>query len=410
MIDKYAQYLKEVHRLKATMIPYYIKWVQKAYSHSSTSLKVPILEADKTRYLDYCANHHEPWQVEQADESIRLYVYFLSLSGNTPLFDNAALGDWKTFGHEVKRVLRLRQRSLRTEQTYLYWLRHFYRFVKGRNPADLTDQDVVNFLSYLAMKRKVAASTQNQAFNALLFAYRHILNMDIKNLNNTVRAPRRQTLPVVLSKDEVMRLIDCLDGSNQLIASIAYGCGLRISECFTLRIKDIDFDRDIIMVRAGKGGKDRQTVLPRSIKEPLKEQIKHARKLHEQDRTDNAPGVYMPNALDRKYPNAGKEWQWFWVFPSHKHSTDPQSGITRRHHRYIDNYNKILKQGVRKAEISKRVTAHTLRHSFATHLLEGGTDLRTIQELLGHSDIKTTMIYTHVANKNKLGVKSPLDT
>ena len=410
MIDKYALYLKEVHRLKDVMIPYYIKWVQKAYSHSHTSLKVPIMEADKNKYLAYCGNHHEPWQVEQADESIRLYVYFLSISSDTPLFDRTALEDWKVFGHEVKRVLRLRQRSLRTEQTYLHWLRDFYRYVKGKNPSDLTDQDVVNYLSYLAMTRKVTASTQNQAFSALLFAYRHILNMDIKNLNNTVRAPRRKTLPVVLSKDEVMRLIGCLDGSNKLIASIAYGCGLRISECFTLRIKDVDFDRDIVMVRAGKGGKDRQTVMPGSIKASLKEQIQYARKLHEKDRADNAPGVYMPNALDRKYPNAGKDWRWFWVFPSHKHSTDPISGIVRRHHRYIDNYNKVIKQGAAKAEISKRVTTHTLRHSFATHLLESGTDLRTIQELLGHSDIKTTMIYTHVASKNKLGVKSPLDS
>jgi integron integrase len=409
MIQKYAAYLKEVHRLPERMIPYYCKWVKEAYTYSETPPKIPITEDTKNAYLNHCSNRHEDWQIQQADEAIRLYTYFLSISGDTPLLDRPALEDWSLFGKEMIRVLRLRQRSLRTEKTYMHWLRHFYRFLKGKPPAQLVGQDVVNFLSYLAVERKVTASTQNQAFSAILFAFRHILNKDIENLSNTVRAPRRKSLPVVLSKSEVMSLLNTLEPNNQLIASINYGCGLRVSECLNLRVKDIDLERDIVMVRAGKGGKDRQTVLPLSIKQALSNHLEHTRHLHAKDRSNNVPGVYMPNALDRKYPNAGKEWKWFWVFPANNLSTDPRTGIVRRHHRYIKGYQQAIKRGSIKATLTKRVTSHTLRHSFATHLLESGTDLRTIQELLGHSDIKTTMIYTHVASKNKLGVKSPLD-
>jgi len=409
MIEKYAAYLKETHRLSERMIPYYTKWVREAYTHSNTSLKAPIPETSKDIYLRHCATRYEDWQVNQADESIRLYTYFLSISGDTPLLDRPALEDWGVFGKEMIRILRLRHRSLSTERTYMHWLRHFYRFVKGKAPSKLESQDVVDFLSYLAVERNIAASTQNQAFNAILFAFRHILNKDIENLGNTVRSPRRKTLPVVLSRREVMAVLGHLKDGNHLVGSVNYGCGLRVSECFNLRVKDLDFDRGIIMVRCGKGGKDRQTVFPDSLKEPLQEHLEEIREIHEHDRKNDTPGVYMPNALDRKYPNAGKEWKWFWVFPSHKLSVDPRTGITRRHFRYPKSYQRAIKEASMAAHITKRVSSHTFRHSFATHLLESGTDLRTIQELLGHSDIKTTMIYTHVASKNKLGVKSPLD-
>ena len=258
MIKQYAQYLKEVHRMQDRMIPYYLKWVKNAYTHSHSSLKIPITEEAKNSYLHHASNCYEDWKLKQADESIRLYTYFLSISGDTPLLDRPALEDWSVFGKEMKRVLRLRQRSLRTEKSYMHWLRRFYRFLKGKSPAQLNSQDVVDFLSYLAVERKVAASTQNQAFNALLFAYRHILNKDIENLSNTVRAPRRKTLPVVLSKSEVMSLLSHLEGINHLIASVHYGCGLRVSECLNLRVKDIEFDRGIVMIRDSKGGKDRR--------------------------------------------------------------------------------------------------------------------------------------------------------
>jgi len=409
MIQQYAVYLKEVHRIEDRLIPYYLKWIKEAYGHSRTSFKIPITEAAKDSYLTYSSNQREDWQLKQADESIRLYTHFLHVSAETPLLDRPALEDWREFGKEMVRVLRLRKRSIRTERTYLQWLRQFYRFMKGKRPSELNGQDVVNFLSHLAVDRKVTASTQNQAFNALLFAYRHILNTDIEDLNNTVRAPRRKTLPCVLSKAEVMRLFDHMNGTYKLIAQVGYGCGLRISETLDLRVKDIEYDRGVVMIRDSKGGKDRQTVLPHTLKEPLQEHIKQIRAMHDQDRANDNPGVYVPEGLARKYPNLGKEWGWFWVFPANNLSTDPRTGIVRRHFKYPGGYQRAIKLAARSAGIAKRVSSHTLRHSFATHLLESGTDLRTIQELLGHSDIKTTMIYTHVASKNKLGVRSPLD-
>jgi integron integrase len=409
MLKQYADYLKEVHRIQDRLIPYYLKWIKEAYGHSKTSFKTPITEEAKDAYLAYSSNRREDWQLSQADESIRLYTHFLSVSADTPLLDRPAMEDWSEFGKEMVRVLRLRHRSITTERTYLQWLRRFYRFVEGKRPSELNGQDVVNFLSHLAVDRKVTASTQNQAFNALLFAYRHILNTDIEDLNTTVRAPRRKTLPSVLSKSEVMSLLNNLTGIYKLIAQTSYGCGLRISESLNLRVKDIEFDRGVVMIRDSKGGKDRQTVLPDSLKDTLREHIDQIRVIHDGDRAKSTPGVYVPEGLGRKYPNLGKEWGWFWVFPANNLSTDPRSGIVRRHFKYPSGYQKAIKLAARSAGIAKRATSHTLRHSFATHLLESGTDLRTIQELLGHSDIKTTMIYTHVASKNKLGVKSPLD-
>lgn len=409
MIKEYTAYLEQVHRLQDRFIPHYLRWIKSAYAYSKTPLTKPLDEETKNAYLRHCADRHHDWQVEQADQSLRLYAYFLSISADTPLFTKPALDNWTEFGRELKRILRLRQRSPKTEKTYLYWNRRFYFYVKGKSPAELEDSDVVNFLSHLAADKKVAASTQNQAFNAVLFAFRHILNKNIENLGNTVRAPRRKHLPVVLSKNEVMSLLDAMEGTNRLIAQINYGCGLRVSECLNLRVKDIDFDRGIVMIRDSKGGKDRQTVLPAKVCEPLKAHLIDIRAIHELDRSRNTPGVFMPSALERKYPNASTEWKWFWVFPSHKLSTDPRSGIVRRHFKYPNSYQRSIKEASDKAGITKRVSSHTLRHSFATHLLESGTDLRTIQELLGHSDIKTTMIYTHVASKNKLGARSPLD-
>lgn len=410
MIEKYLAYLRNVQRLPEKLIPHYRRWIVDAYAHAKAHQSKPLTEQQKEAYLTCCASKYEDWQVEQADQSLRLYGYFLSISdGDNVNTDHPALQNWSDFGAEVIRILRLRHRSYKTEQTYLQWLRRFYKYVRHKSPADLKSEDVVNFLSHLAVERKVAASTQNQAFNALLFAYRHVLHQDIRDLGNTVRAERKQYLPVVLTRREVIKVLDHLSGMNKLIASVNYGCGLRLTECLNLRIQDIDFERSTVTVRSGKGGKDRQTVLPESLHAPLREHLIEIRSIHGEDRSNNVPGVYMPNALERKYPNAAMEWSWFWVFPAKNLSKDPRSGIVRRHFKYPKGYQQSVKRAARAAGITKRVTTHTLRHSFATHLLESGTDLRTIQELLGHSDIKTTMIYTHVASKNKLGVKSPLD-
>ena len=264
-------------------------------------------------------------------------------------------------------------------------------------------------MTHLAVDGNLAASTQDQAFNALLFFYRHVLDKEVGYLGEVVRSHKRKWLPVVLTRDELSRMFNNMYGVNRLMAQVIYGGGLRLRECVGLRIKDVDFERDTLVIKFAKGKKDRETLLGESIKEDLKRHLEKIRSLYELDRKNDTPGVEMPSALERKYPNAGKEWGWQWVFPSQTLSVDPRSKIVRRHHMHPSNLQKHIKSAALKAGIAKRVTTHTLRHSFATHLLEDGHDIRTIQELLGHSSLKTTMIYTHVAQKNRLGVKSPLD-
>jgi len=287
-------------------------------------------------------------------------------------------------------------------------VRRFYRFLGGKLPYLITSSEVKDFMTYLAVEQKIAASTQNQAFNAILFLFRHTLNKDISDIADAVRAKRNRRLPVVLTRGEIDRLFDHMDGVNRLMARLIYGCGLRLQECLQLRIKDIDLEREAVTVRSGKGDKDRETVLPPSLKQDLGVHLEGVSAMYNADRTSGAPGVMLPGALERKYPNAGKEWAWFWLFPSRTNSTDPKTGILRRHHIYRGNLQKAVKAAVKRAEISKRITIHTLRHSFATHLLEKGYDIRTIQDLLGHTDLRTTMVYTHVASKNRHGVVSPL--
>ncbi|MCL5420957.1 MAG: integron integrase, partial [Nitrospirae bacterium] len=310
----------------------------------------------------------------------------------------------------TRNALRLRHMSYSTEKTYLMWLRSFTGFIAGKTPDDLTVADMQQFLSYLAVERKVSPSTQNQALNALVFVYRHVLDkiIGVDELN-AVRAAYRRRLPVVLTVREAHSIFDKLSGIHRLMAMLIYGCGLRILECLSLRIKDIDIEQGIVIVRAGKGDKDRRTVLPESLKDDLIRHIAEVRSLYDNDRQEDINGVYLPGALERKYPNAGKEWGWFWLFPSKSLAVDPRTRVVRRHHMHPASLQKAFKTAAAEAGITKQASVHTLRHSFATHLLENGYDIRTIQELLGHRNLQTTMIYTHVATKNVLGVRSPLD-
>ncbi len=318
------------------------------------------------------------------------------------------MADWLHLEQEMQRLLRLRHTSLRTERSYLGWLRRFRAFTGERPGVELRAGDVVRFLSHLAVEENVAPSTQNQAFSALLFLFRHVLDRDL-DVAATVRAKPRPRLPVVLSRGEVGHVLAGLGPPFDLMARLIYGAGLRLQECLELRVKDVLLHDGVLLVRSGKGDKDRRTVLPESLRGPLATHLQEMRLLHDADRRDGVPGVALPNALARKYPNAGQEWPWFWVFPGDNLSVDPRSQIVRRHHRHPSAFQKHFKQAAAEAGIGKPATIHTLRHSFATHLLEAGTDIRTIQELLGHKDVQTTMIYTHVASRNRLGVVSPLD-
>lgn len=309
----------------------------------------------------------------------------------------------------MREALRLRHRSLSTEKAYLSWLRSFKAYVEQKEPYQFNGRDLQDFLSHLAVDKKVSSSTQNQALNAIVFFYRHVLDKNIDQELSAVRAKQKRHLTVVLTIKEIQDIFDQLSGTNKLMAMLIYGAGLRLQECLQLRVKDVDIEQNILIIRSGKGDRDRRTVLPEVLKDDLIMHLGEIRSLYEQDRKNEIAGVWLPDALDKKYPNAGKEWGWFWLFPSKSLSIDPRSNIVRRHHIHPSLLQKAFKTAVWKTGITKQASVHTLRHSFATHLLESGYDIRTIQELLGHRNLQTTMIYTHVATKNVLGVRSPLD-
>ncbi|EDX85162.1 integron integrase subfamily [Synechococcus sp. PCC 7335] len=296
-----------------------------------------------------------------------------------------------------------------TEKSYVYYIRDYILFHNKQHPKKMGASEIRAYLSHLATVRHVAASTQTVALSALLFLYRQVLGIELPYIDNIERAKRPQRLPVVFTRSEVMRILANLDGINHLVVSLLYGTGMRLMEGLRLRVKDIDFEYRHITVRDGKGKKDRHTLLPESVIQPLQHQLKKAKHLHEQDLAVGYGTVELPYALARKYPSAHKEWKWQFVFPSGKRSLDPRSKVVRRHHLYEQSVQRAVKKAIQKAEITKNGGCHTLRHSFATHLLEDGYDIRTVQELLGHKDVKTTMIYTHVLNKGGHGVQSPLD-
>ncbi|WP_415844160.1 integron integrase [Stutzerimonas zhaodongensis] len=310
---------------------------------------------------------------------------------------------------QVRDQIRLKHYSIRTERVYCEWIKRYVRFHNYRHPLEMGAPEVEAFLSDLAVRRDVSASTQNQALAALLFLYKQVLKQDLPWLGEVVRAKKPARLPVVLSISEVQQVLGSLDGEVGLIARLLYGGGLRLMEGVRLRIKDVDFSRNEIVIRDGKGQKDRVTVMPASLVDPLKQHIARTRALHQLELADGRGDVYLPDALARKYPNAPWEWAWQYVFPAPGLSVDPRSGSVRRHHLDEKRIQRAFKRAVKESGLAKLATPHTLRHSFATHLLESGQDIRTVQELLGHADVKTTMIYTHVLNRGGLAVLSPLD-
>ena len=311
---------------------------------------------------------------------------------------------------QVRDVCRVRHYSPRTEKTYIQWIKRYIFFHDKRHPKDMGAQEINAFLSWLATSQKVSAATQNQALNALVFLYHQVLKIDPGDFGEVVRAKKKKRLPVVLGRDEVQAVLSNLHGDWWLVVSLLYGSGMRLMEGIKLRVKDLDFERLEVTVREGKGGYDRRTMLPQSLVEPLQKHLRKVKAIHDDDLAAGYGEVWLPGALSRKYPNAGREWGWQYVFPASRRSRDPESGEIRRHHTFETNIQKAVKAAVREAGITKRVGPHTFRHCFATHLLEAGYDIRTVQELLGHKDVKTTMIYTHVLNKGGKGVQSPLDS
>jgi len=399
-------------------LPFYANWVSKflAFSNRNDDL-APDLKTEKFLNELKSQKNIADWQIRQAEEALRLYFHHFLHGDTSTLSPNLARKkplDASKILVEMREAIRIRHYSYSTERSYLDWVERFIDYTsnvkkKDIQSAGLDPGDIKDFLSYLALKRRVSSSTQNQAFNAILFLFRDVLKIEPGDLSKTVRAKRGQKLPVVLSPEEVQSLFKHVKGLNLLILQLLYGSGLRLMELARLRVKDIDFDQNLIFVRGSKGDQDRTTILPQTVKDMLEKHLDEVKKLHDKDLQEGYGEAYLPDALERKYPNAPKEWGWQYVFPSSKLSVDPRSGKIRRHHLSEKTIQNTVKEAVRKAGIVKHASVHTLRHSFATHLLMNGVNIREIQNLLGHKHVETTMIYTHVVRDMVSVPRSPLD-
>ena len=427
--EEFQDFLLEQGR-PARVVSFLVGWARQFWWYASRRERQNDLAAKRVwqmaenqsirrEFLDYLTGQrdYQEWQVQQAGEALQQLRRFLARSlaptlhegESAPVSAAPAVQEGRSLIEQMRAELRVRHYALRTEEAYLEWVRRYLQFHQGQEHVEVGGIGVRAFLEHLALEKQVTASTQNQALNALLFLYREVLHNEFGNLGTVVRARRSPHLPVALSASEVRGLLAAMNGNNRLMAELLYGTGMRLMECLRLRVKDLDFARRQIMVRDGKGGKDRVTPLPQALVPSLQRHLEWVRHIYEQDRAQHLEGVYLPHALSVKYPSAARDWVWHWVVPSQRLSQDPRSGKLRRHHVEESGLQRAVRTAAAKSGIDKRVTCHTLRHSFATHLLERGYDIRTVQELLGHQDVRTTMIYTHVLGCNGLAVKSPLD-
>lgn len=414
----YIEYIQKKKGIRENIVRFFEMWVNKY-----CNFKCPE-NMDKLQVFLKSLGNVDEWRTNQARLAIVYYLDYLRLTEphhdkfeatkQQPLLDkvmdkhNCKILTWDEVRVEAEKEIRLQHKSYNTEKTYLYWLEDFKKYVKC-NVSELNQRKIKQYLSFLATERGVSFATQNQAFNGLLFICRNVLSIEIDDLADAVRSGKKKKLPVVLSPWEIKKIFDFITGEKLLMLKLIYGAGLRLEECLSLRVKDIDFNSGILTIRSGKGFKDRMTLLPRELSRELENHISNIKPLYLSDRDKMVEGVEIPDALEKKYLGAGKEWSWFWVFPAKKLAVDPRRNIVRRYHIYPSTLQKIFHDALKKSGINKLASIHTLRHSFATHLVESGYDIRTIQELLGHSNISTTMIYTHVATRNKLSVISPLD-
>jgi integron integrase len=402
-------------------VPFYATWVTKfiAFSNRHDELSQDLLFE---KFLDKLKSQKTTadWQIMQARHAVQLYLTHF-MPDKKPALESSRpqkgknIPDLSKIIQEMRKAVRIKHYSYSTERTYIDWAKRFFSYTINIKKKDITtsgldSSDVRDYLSYLAMKRHVSSSTQNQAFNALLFLFREILRIATDNLSQTVRAKRGQKLPVVLSAEEVQAIFKHVEGTELLILQLLYGSGLRLMELARLRVKDIDFSASLILVRNSKGDKDRSTVLPESVTASLRSHLEKVKTIHDKDLKSGHGEVFLPDALGRKYPNAAKEWGWQYVFPSSKLSVDPRSAKIRRHHINEKTVQNAVKEAIKKAGIVKHASVHTLRHSFATHLLMNGVNIREIQTLLGHKHVETTMIYTHVVRDMVSVPKSPLDS
>jgi integron integrase len=420
LLARLGEYLLRRQLTDESHAKFFVIWVRRFLN---TTPRIPNATTDEalTLFLDGLQRAQtEDWRVEQARKAVRAWFAWRDEEHNagpvraakvTVASDGTVAADAAL--ETMRETLRVRHYSYRTEQTYLDWVRRFFAYLRGIGAA-IGDRPVVSvdhyrdFISQLATRQNVGATTQNQAFGALLFLYREVLGVDIGDLGRAVRARQGKRLPTVLSVEEVRRVFVQMSDTVRLMAELIYGAGLRVNECCRLRVQDVDMDNNLVRVR-GKGDKDRTTLLPVNLKEGIQAHLARVRTLFDQDRAASVAGVHLPDALDRKYPNAGTEWAWFWVFPSRSLAIDPRTNVVRRHHVSDNAIQRAVADAVRKAGIPKHASVHTLRHSFATHLLLQNVDIRQVQELLGHANVETTMIYTHVLKDLRNTPRSPFD-
>ncbi len=419
ILPEFQQFLINRDFASQKHAPFYARWVSKFIAFSNAKSELALEKRIEIFIAQMLKDKNTPdWQIDQARDALKLYLYHFN-GNDLAKVSPAKIGlrpvlDYPTIERDLRSSMRLKHYSYKTERSYIGWARRFYDYItnvkkKNTNDNTLTSADVRDFLSNLSLKHKVSSSTQNQAFNALLFLFRDILKIELSDLKQTVRAKRGQKLPVVLSHDEVEQIFKQAVGKDLLLLQLLYGTGMRLMELARLRVQDIDFSSNLIFLRSGKGDKDRTTILPEVVKTSLTEHLKEVKIRHEKDLRDGYGEVWLPFALERKYPNAAKEFGWQYAFPSAKLSIDPACGKIRRFHISEKTIQIAMAEAVKKANIIKHATVHSLRHSFATHLLMAGVNIRHIQELLGHSHVETTMIYTHVIRNISTVPQSPLD-
>ncbi len=415
-LQQFGEFLLKARLVKEKAAPYCVRWVRRFLTRPASD--EPLADQIRRFCEDLERRGCQDWQARQAEQALRIYfVNFLQrtdwhrLRGST-VVDHEGRTNPLSALEQLRRRIRTRHYSYRTECSYADWVRRFFAYLTEQQGAPhprVEANAARDYLTHLAVRQRVSASTQNQALCAILFLCREVLGLDVEHLSLATRAKRGVHLPVVMSIPETAALLAAMEGTAWLMAALIYGGGLRVSECCELRVKDIDFDQGLIFVRGGKGGKDRSTLLAEAGREELRAQLRRSEALHRADRASGLAGVWLPDAVERKYPNAGRELGWFWVFPSRTLSTDPHAGVVRRHHISDSVIQKAVKAAALKAKIHKPVSVRSLRHCFATHLLLNGVDIRQIQEYLGHANVETTMIYTHVVKELRNPARSPLD-
>jgi len=416
--NKLQEFFRDKGDIPKDKVKYYIGWLNKFMAYYNGSLDNVSLNDLKDFGDDLDHQGYEEWQVKQAQEAALLYIEkFLkkSIAYTDDKNEKKSIGHdkpvetWEQAKDIFINRMRLRHYSYNTEKAYREWIRRFIQYTRQNSPLNVKTEHVKRFLTYLAVERKVSSSTQNQAFNALLFLYREVLGQEFGDFRNTIRARKSSRIPVVLTKEEIKKIFAYIPEKSKLPLKLIYASGIRVTECVRLRVKDLDFGNHVLIVRSGKGDKDRVSLLPDFLHDHMKQHLEKVNKFHECDLAKGHGAVFLPEALERKYPKANREWVWQYVFPSANLSVDPRSAVVRRHHIGQQVLQRAMRGAVKKANIVKAASVHTLRHSFATHLLQTGYDIRTVQDLLGHKDVSTTMIYTHVLKLGPLGVKSPAD-